>query len=88
MQGVKAPPRRLEAQLLAFVQMRKLSTVRRGDLVAPPLRMTPDQERKLLSRLSRAGLIARVWRGLYLVPRDCPSVASGVRASTRRSRPS
>jgi predicted transcriptional regulator of viral defense system len=72
MQPVKAPPRRLEAQLLAFVQMRKLRTVRRGDLVAPPLRMTPDQERKLLSRLSRAGLIARVWRGLYLVPPRLP----------------
>jgi predicted transcriptional regulator of viral defense system len=36
------------------------------------LRLTPDQERKLLSRLARARLIARVRRGLYLVPPRLP----------------
>ncbi len=37
-----------------------------------PLRITPTQEAKLLSRLVKAGLIARVWRGLYLVPERLP----------------
>lgn len=41
-------------------------------LAASLLRMTPDQERKLLSRLSRGGLIARVRQGLYLVPSRLP----------------
>jgi predicted transcriptional regulator of viral defense system len=60
----------LEMQFFAYVHMRGLRTVRRGDLAA--LRMTADQERKLLSRLARASLIARVSRGLYLVPPRLP----------------
>src|SRR3990172_6286510 len=63
---------RLEAQFFAYAQMRKLRTVRRGDLSGSMLRLTPDQERKLLSRLARARLIARVRRGLYLVPPRLP----------------
>ena len=63
---------RLGAQFFAYAQMRKLRTVRRGDLSGSMLGLTPDQERKLLSRLSRAGLIARVRRGLYLVPPRLP----------------
>jgi predicted transcriptional regulator of viral defense system len=51
--------------------MRALTTVRMGELRAP-LKLTAIQERKLLSRLARAGLIARVWRGLYLVPPRLP----------------
>jgi len=62
----------LETQFFAYVQMRRLRTVRTGDLVASLLRLTPDQERKLLSRLSRGGLIARVRQGLYLVPPQLP----------------
>ena len=62
---------RLEAQLLAYTQLRGLTTVRTGDL-RKPMRLTADQERKLLSRLARAGMIARVWRGLYLVPPRLP----------------
>jgi predicted transcriptional regulator of viral defense system len=62
----------LEAQFFAYAQMRKLRTVRRGELSASMLGLTPDQERKLLSRLARAGLIARVRRGLYLVPPRLP----------------
>ncbi len=62
---------RLEAQLLAYAQMRRWPSVRTGDL-RKPLRLTVEQERKLLSRLSRAGMIARVWRGLYLVPPRLP----------------
>jgi predicted transcriptional regulator of viral defense system len=62
----------LETQFFAYVQMRKLSLVQSGDLTSSLLRLTPDQERKLLSRLSRGGLIARVRQGLYLVPPQLP----------------
>ncbi len=61
----------LETRLLAYVQLRRLRTVRLGEL-AGPLRLAPQQERKLLSRLARAGMIARVRRGLYLVPPRLP----------------
>jgi predicted transcriptional regulator of viral defense system len=62
----------LETQFFAYVQMRKLSIVRSGDLTSSLLRLTPDQERRLLSRLARGGLIARVRPGLYLVPPQLP----------------
>jgi len=62
----------LETQFFAYVQMRKLSVVRSGDLTASLLQLSPNQERKLLSRLSRGGLIARVRQGLYLVPPQFP----------------
>jgi predicted transcriptional regulator of viral defense system len=62
----------LEAQFFAYVQMRKLRTVRAGDLVASVLKLAPVQERKMLSRLARGGLIARVRQGLYLVPPSLP----------------
>jgi predicted transcriptional regulator of viral defense system len=57
--------------MFAYVQMRGLSTVRMGEL-AQSLKITRLQETKLLSRLSKAGLIARVWRGLYAVPSKLP----------------
>ena len=62
---------RLETQFFAYTQMRRLRVVRLGILGAA-LDLSPDQERKLLSRLSRAGIIARVQRGLYLVPERFP----------------
>ncbi|MBI4597020.1 MAG: hypothetical protein HY737_01280 [Candidatus Omnitrophica bacterium] len=62
---------RIEATLFAYVQLRGLSIVRSGEL-GKPLRLSAIQERKLLSRLAKAGLIARVWRGLYLVPPRLP----------------
>jgi predicted transcriptional regulator of viral defense system len=61
----------LEARLFAYVQLRGLTAIRTGQLQGP-LQLTGIQERKLLSRLERAGLIARVWRGLYLVPPRLP----------------
>lgn len=61
----------MERQFFAYAQMRKLQTVRTGDLTRP-LRLTPRQERKLFSRLAQAGMIARVQRGLYLVPPRLP----------------
>jgi predicted transcriptional regulator of viral defense system len=61
----------LETRFLAFVQLRRLRTVRLGE-ISGPLRLSRVQERKLLSRLSRAKMIARVRRGLYLVPPRLP----------------
>jgi predicted transcriptional regulator of viral defense system len=57
--------------LFAYVQLRGLRTVRAGELRGP-LRLSAIQERKLLNRLAKAGLIVRVWRGLYLVPPRLP----------------
>ena len=62
---------RQEAQVLAYAQMRKLRMVRAGQL-REPLNLSGPQERKVLSRLSQAGMIARVWRGVYLVPPRLP----------------
>ena len=61
----------IERLLFAYVQMRGTSTVRAGELVGQ-LQLSPPRERNLLSRLAKAGLIARVWRGLYLVPPKLP----------------
>ncbi len=62
---------KLEAAALAYVQMRNLRTVKTGDLVAA-LRITGKQERELLSRMARAGMIAKVRNGLYLFPAKLP----------------
>jgi len=62
---------RLEQQLFALAQLRTLRTLRKGDLTGP-LQITLKQERELLSRLARAGMIAQVRRGLYLVTERLP----------------
>jgi len=61
----------LETQFFAYVQMRRLETVRNGELVQA-LGLDVQQERKLLSRLARRGLIVRVRRGMYLIPERLP----------------
>lgn len=61
----------LETQFFAYSQMRGLRTVQTGQLVEA-LQLSPKQELSLLNRLSRAGLIARVRPGLYLVPPRLP----------------
>lgn len=61
----------LQAAALAYVQMRNLRTVETGDLAAA-LRITAKQERELLSRMARTGLIAKVRNGLYLFPAKLP----------------
>lgn len=61
----------IERLLFAYVQMRGQPTVRAGELVRP-LHLSAPRERNLLSRLAKAGWIARVQRGLYLVPRKLP----------------
>lgn len=68
------PKRRLgqlEQQLLAYAQLRKLTTLKTGDLLEP-LDINSKQERELFSRLHRSGMIAQVRRGLYLVPPRLP----------------
>ncbi len=71
MQPMKKGLGQLETRLFAYVQLRRLTTVRTGEL-REPLHLTSTQERELLSRLERAGLIARACRGLYLVPQRLP----------------
>lgn len=61
----------LETRLLAYTQMRRLRAIRTGEL-AKPLKLTPTQERYLLSRMAGSGLLARVRNGLYLVPPRLP----------------
>jgi predicted transcriptional regulator of viral defense system len=63
---------RLELQLLGYVQGRKQARVQAGELVKA-LGWTTEQERSVLGRLARKGLIARLRRGLYLVPPGLPS---------------
>lgn len=60
-----------EAQVVAYCQSRDQTAISAGELVRE-LRWTPEQERKVLSQLTRKGLIARVRRGLYLAPRRLP----------------
>ena len=61
----------LEAAALAYVQMRNVRIVEAGELAAA-LRITAKQERELLSRMARAGMIAKVRKGLYLFPAKLP----------------
>lgn len=60
-----------EAQLLAYLQMRKRQTVKTGDLT-DFLGLNRNQEWELFRRMARGGLIARVRPGLYLVPPQLP----------------
>ncbi len=62
---------KLETQFFAYTQMRRLSTVRTGEL-GKPLGLTREQELELLRRLARSGLIVRVRQGFYLVPPQLP----------------
>jgi predicted transcriptional regulator of viral defense system len=51
--------------------MRNLRSVRVGE-IASGLRISAKQERELLSRMSRSGMIANVRKGLYLFPPRLP----------------
>jgi len=61
----------LEVQVLAYVQMKKEEVVRTGDIAAA-LGLSVKQERELLSRMTRAGLIIRLTSGVYLIPQRMP----------------
>jgi predicted transcriptional regulator of viral defense system len=62
---------RLEQRFLAYAQLRRMTTVHSGQLRAP-LALNAAQERKVLSRLARAGTIVRLKRGTYLFPPRLP----------------
>ncbi len=61
----------LEAQLLAYAQLRQLEKFRVGELRLP-LHLNTRQELRLLSQMARKKLLVRVTRGLYLVPPRLP----------------
>jgi len=61
----------LEIQFIAYTQMRKKVLVCTGELT-DALGINSKQERELLSRMSRKGLITRLKRGAYLVPPKMP----------------
>ena len=61
----------LEIQVLAYAQLKKAEVIRTGDVPAV-LGISAKQERELLSRMARAGLIIRLTSGIYLVPQSMP----------------
>lgn len=61
----------LEAKLFAWTQNRGVHLIRSGDLVKA-LGFTKRQEEALLYYLGKRQRIAKVQRGLYLVPRNIP----------------
>jgi predicted transcriptional regulator of viral defense system len=61
----------LETQVLAYAQMRQVRTVRTDEL-AQSMRLPPQQVQEVIARLARTGLVAKVRRGLYLVPPRLP----------------
>lgn len=65
------PSVRQETRFFGYIQSRQCQTVEIGQVEAA-LGLGREQERKLLSKLCRRGLIARVRRGLYLVPPAVP----------------
>lgn len=72
---MKAPKTKLgplEMQLLSYAQMRRKDILALGELT-PVLGITSKQERELFSRLSRAGMIIRLNKGVYLVPPHMPA---------------
>jgi len=62
----------LEMQLLSYAQLRKKDILALGEL-GPVVGITKKQERELFSRLSRAGMIIRLNKGIYLVPSRMPA---------------
>lgn len=61
----------IESRIVALVQNRRIQLIHSGELVRV-LGVSAEQERKALSRMSRRGLVARVRRGLYLLPKVLP----------------
>lgn len=61
----------IEIKFLSWVQNRGITVVRTGDLVVS-LRLTQQQEARLFAHLSKKRVIAKLMRGLYLVPRTLP----------------
>ena len=62
----------LEMQLLSYAQLRKKDILALGEL-GPVVGIKKKQERELFSRMSRAGMIIRLNKGVYLVPSRMPA---------------
>jgi predicted transcriptional regulator of viral defense system len=62
---------RLEQRFLAYAHLKRISTVRYGEL-RDALALAPVQEKRVLSRLARAGMLVRLKRGIYLFPPRLP----------------
>lgn len=62
---------RLEQRFLSYAQLQRLTTVRTGELRST-LALSALQEKRVLSRMARAGVIARLMRGVYLFPPRLP----------------
>lgn len=63
---------KLEQRFLSYAQLQRLTTIRTGELRSA-LSLTALQEKKVLSRLASAGVIARLKRGVYLFPPRLPA---------------
>ena len=61
----------LGIQLLAYAQLRKKEMIFTGE-IAQALGMTRKQEIDLLARMTDAGILIRLKRGVYLVPERMP----------------
>ncbi len=61
----------IEVKFLSWVQNRNIAVVRTGDLVTA-LRLSTQQEARLLAQLSKKRVIAKLMRGLYLAPKTLP----------------
>ncbi len=61
----------LGAKFFAYMQMKGLEIVRTGEL-QKPFKISALQERYLLFRLNKGGLIFRLLRGVYIVPKSIP----------------
>ncbi|MBN1831426.1 MAG: type IV toxin-antitoxin system AbiEi family antitoxin domain-containing protein [Deltaproteobacteria bacterium] len=62
----------LSSRFFAFIQLKKLDIVHTGE-IAPILGISTSQERDLFRRLSDAGWILRLKRGVYLLPPRIPA---------------
>ncbi len=60
-----------KANFFAWAQMRQKTVVRLGD-ARKDLGLSPQQEKDLLSRMARSGIITRLTTGLYAVPPRLP----------------
>ncbi|MFH0999187.1 MAG: type IV toxin-antitoxin system AbiEi family antitoxin domain-containing protein [Pseudomonadota bacterium] len=63
---------KFEMQLLAYAQLWKKEFISSGE-IASALDIHPEQEWKLLNRMTTSGLIIRLKRGAYLLPSHLPS---------------
>lgn len=61
----------LSIRLLSYAQLKKKTLARRGEFTKA-LGITETQERDILFRLAKIGIIVRLTRGIYLLPEQLP----------------